>query len=121
MTRITALLAIAACASLSTPALAAGDSAGPVDAKALAAPCAACHGEGGVKPILPSYPIIGGQYEDYLVHALNGYRDGSRKNAIMAGQVASMSDEQIEALADYFAKQDSPLYTPRIEHGSGAQ
>jgi len=121
MNRMTTLMAAIATSLLSVQAQAAGDSAGPVDVQALAAPCAACHGEGGVKPILPSYPSIGGQYEDYLVHSLKAYRDGSRKNAIMAGQVASMSDAQIEALADYFAKQDSPLYTPRIEHGSGAQ
>lgn len=95
--------------------------AGPVEVEALAAPCAACHGAGGAKPILPSYPIIAGQYEDYLVHALKGYRDGKRKNAVMAGQAANLSDDQIEALADYYANQDSPLYTPRIEHGSGAQ
>lgn len=119
MNRMTALMAAMATALFSAQAQAAGD--GAIDVQALATPCAACHGEGGVKPILPSYQVIGGQYEDYLVHSLKSYRDGSRKNAIMAGQVASMSDAQIEALADYFAKQDSPLYTPRIEHGSGAQ
>lgn len=102
---------------VSTPAAAAED-AGAGDIKQLTATCAACHGEGGLKPILPSYPIIGGQYETYLVHSLKGYRSGERSNAIMAGQAAGLNDAQIKALARYFANQDGPLYTPRIEHGS---
>ena len=33
--------------------------------------CAACHGKDGVNGVLPSYPIIAGQYSDYLNQALN--------------------------------------------------
>lgn len=110
---ISALLASAALYSANA---AAGDEVG--DIKQLTATCAACHGEGGLKPILPSYPIIGGQYETYLLHSLKGYRSGERSNAIMAGQAAGLNDAQIKALAHYYANQDGPLYTPRIEHGS---
>lgn len=79
--------------------------------------CAACHGEGGAKPILPDYPILAGQYANYLAQALHQYKDGSRKNAVMSAQAATLSDAEIKALSQYFAGQSTTLYTPRIpEH-----
>lgn len=79
-----------------------------------AASCVACHGERGAAPILPSYPVLAGQYADYLEHSLLAYRDGSRKNAIMAGLAGGLSDADIRALSRYFAAQDGPLYTPSV-------
>ena len=46
--------------------------------------CAACHGLDGISQN-PIYPHIGGQYQDYLLHALEGYKAGTRQNAIMQG------------------------------------
>jgi cytochrome c553 len=87
-----------------------------------AATCAACHGQGGAKPILPEYPVLAGQYSNYLEHALHEYKDGKRKNAVMGAQAATLSDSDIKALAAYFSAQASPLYTPRIpEHKAKAQ
>lgn len=74
--------------------------------------CAACHGPGGGKPIMPTYPVLAGQYANYIEHALKAYRSGDRKNPIMGAQAATLSDDDIKALADYFSKQTSPLYTP---------
>lgn len=84
------------------------------EAPEAAASCAACHGDLGAKPIAPNYPILAGQYADYLAHALREYRSGKRRNPIMTGQAANLSDDDIDALAEYFAEQPSPLYTPRI-------
>lgn len=79
--------------------------------------CAACHGQGGAKPILPDYPVLAGQYANYLAQALHQYKDGKRKNPVMAAQSATLSDDEIKALAQYFSEQPSTLYTPRIpEH-----
>ncbi len=78
-----------------------------------AAACAACHGEGGAKPILPDYPVLAGQYANYLEHSLQEYRSGVRKNAIMAAQTAALTDADIKALSQYFARQSGPLYTPK--------
>ncbi len=78
----------------------------------LVSTCAACHGERGDKAIQPSYPLLAGQYADYLEAALKQYRDGSRKNAIMNGQAANLSDSEIEALARYYSRQESVVYTP---------
>ncbi|MGB7182478.1 MAG: c-type cytochrome, partial [Burkholderiaceae bacterium] len=58
----------------------------PVAGKEKAAVCAACHGADGKTPIDPSYAILAGQHEDYLVVALKAYRSGNRKNAIMGAQ-----------------------------------
>ena len=77
--------------------------------------CASCHGPKGAEPIAPNYPIIAGQHKSYLVHSLEGYRDGKRGNAIMAGQAQGLSDAQIQALADYFSRQESPLHTPSLQ------
>lgn len=83
----------------------------------LVANCAACHGERGDKAIQPSYPLLAGQYADYLEASLEQYRDGSRKNAIMNGQAASLSDREIKALARYYASQEPVLYTPSYAAG----
>ena len=74
-----------------------------------AAACLACHGAGGGAPISPQYPILAGQYENYLSAALRQYQSGARKNMIMSGLAAALSEEDIEDLAAYFASQSSPL------------
>ena len=76
--------------------------------------CASCHGKKGVSQT-ENFPILAGQYQDYLLHSLKAYRDGERKNAIMSGQVQGMSDDQLKALARYYSRQESPLYTPTVE------
>ncbi|QHS10663.1 cytochrome c [Sinimarinibacterium sp. NLF-5-8] len=83
------------------------------DVPEKAAACAACHGEGGAKPIMDAYPVLAGQYANYLQHALQEYRSGARKNGIMAAQAASLSDADIKTLAKYFEAQKGPLYTPK--------
>ena len=76
--------------------------------------CAGCHGKNGVSQT-PSFPTLAGQYQDYLLHSLKGYRDGERKNAVMAGQVTGLTDAQLKALARYYANQESALYTPAMD------
>lgn len=71
--------------------------------------CVACHGAQGAKPIDASYPIIAGQPRDYLERVLLDYKSGARKNAIMAGQVAALTKQDIADLAAYFAAQPSSL------------
>ncbi|MCW8870641.1 MAG: cytochrome c [Proteobacteria bacterium] len=64
--------------------------------------CASCHGMDGVG-IIPTYPNLAGQYVDYLTKALKDYRSGQRSNAIMAGFAATLTDEDIQNLAYYYA------------------
>ena len=67
-------------------------------------PCAACHGADGNSQA-PDFPRLAGQHYDYLVKALADYRDGARKNPIMAPQAAKLTDRDIEDLAGYFSHQ----------------
>lgn len=64
--------------------------------------CEACHDPSG-KVIDPSYPILAGQYESYLVKALADYRAGRRTNPVMAPMAANLSDRDIEDLAAFYA------------------
>ena len=63
--------------------------------------CSGCHGETGLG-VMEGYPIIGGQYQDYLVHALRGYRNGERHDPTMIAMVRKLSDRQIVELSAYF-------------------
>ena len=67
-----------------------------------ASTCVACHGQNGIS-VSPNWPTLAGQYEDYLRHALNQYRDGTRKNAVMAQMAAPLTDEDVRLLASYYA------------------
>jgi cytochrome c553 len=84
-------------------------------APALVATCAACHGENGSgvdAPLTPRPPVLAGQHADYLEQALKAYRNGRRKNAVMAAMAKSIaSDADVRVIAEYFASQHSALAT----------
>jgi len=67
-----------------------------------AATCAACHGQNGIGAS-PVWPTLAGQHEDYIVHALNQYRDGTRKDPVMAPMAAPLTDADVKQLAAYFS------------------
>ena len=71
--------------------------------------CAHCHGKDGNTPLDPSYPLLGGQYADYIEHALVAYRDGQREHALMSPQAKGLTDKQIADVAAYFASQPTKL------------
>lgn len=87
----------------------AGEQAANVKSAATGQTCIDCHGAAGNVPIDPTYPKIGGQFRDYLAHALQAYRDGDREHALMSQQAAGLSNQQIADLAAYFASQPSEL------------
>ncbi|MDX1528462.1 MAG: cytochrome c [Gammaproteobacteria bacterium] len=76
--------------------------------KEKSAPCAACHGADG-NSTDPNFPLLAGQHADYMVKALEDYKSGARKNAIMAGFAAGLSKKDMEDLSAYFASQKGPL------------
>ena len=69
-----------------------------------AQPCKACHGEAGIS-VSPEFPKIAGQHPDYLATALRHYKLGKRKNPIMAGQVANLSEKDMLDLAAFYSTQ----------------
>lgn len=72
--------------------------------KTKSATCVACHGADGNSPS-NLYPKIAGQHASYLVKQLQDFKSGERDNAIMAGMVATLSEQDMEDLAAYFASQ----------------
>ena len=78
--------------------------------------CASCHGENLNKPIDPSYPMIAGQYNDYLYVALKSYKaEGNpqvgRGNAIMGGVAKQFSNAELKELANYVGSLPGTLKT----------
>lgn len=113
MTSIRNALLGTALTLVAVPVLAGGDAAvGQTKAQV----CAACHGTTGLSEYATAQaPIIGGQYADYIVRALKDYKSGKRDNPVMKGLVASLTDQDMEDLAAYFASQDG-LAAPEISN-----
>ena len=79
------------------------------DGKALYASklCMTCHGDEGKAPIIPSYPKLNGQNKEYLVAQTKMIKDGIRSGggtAAMKAMVATLTDDEIDAIADYLSK-----------------
>ena len=87
-------------ASFGSEAVEAGGGPAPNFEKAAA--CAACHGQNGIS-VSPPWPTLAGQHEEYIVHALNQYRDGSRKDPVMSPMAAPLTDQDVKLLAEYFS------------------
>ena len=67
--------------------------------------CIACHGQNGVS-MSPTWPTLAGQHEDYLEHALNQYRDGTRTDSVMAPMATMLTDDDVALLARYYSSLD---------------
>lgn len=98
-------------ASVSAETVAAGGSSAATLTEATT--CTACHGQNGIS-LSPTWPTLAGQHEDYLVHALNQYRDGTRKDPVMAPLVAALTDSEVKLLAKYYSRLDG-LETSKAE------
>lgn len=88
-------------ASIAGDTVAAGGSEAP--SFELTTTCTACHGQNGIG-LSPTWPTLAGQHEDYIVHALKQYRDGKRKDPVMAPMAAALTDMEIELLAEYYSR-----------------
>jgi cytochrome c553 len=80
-------------AAAQTPAAQAG--------RYLAANCANCHGTAGVSA--GAMPSLAGQDANYLAEQMRQFRDGKRPATIMHQLAKGYTDEQILAIAAYFA------------------
>jgi cytochrome c553 len=108
------LLAAVLCAPLfafaqeAAPAAAAKDVFTQGDATAgaaKAAACFACHGPGGNGAINPEWPKLAGQHSAYIYAELTEFKGGQRKNPVMLGQAAALSDADMRNVAAFFAGQ----------------
>jgi len=94
--------------SLVAPALA-GDAAPPAKVLAL---CQNCHGEYGVA-VLPGAANLSGQQKEYLVQQLRAYRSGSRQNEQMSIIAKSLTDSEIEKMAEWYSAIKVTVETPK--------
>lgn len=74
-----------------------------LQARSLAASCAACHGTDGRAE--PGMVSLAGVPQDQLVRKMLDYKTGRMPATIMHQLAKGYSDEQITAIAAYFAAQ----------------
>jgi cytochrome c553 len=87
--------------------------------------CIACHGQQGQGNADAGYPYLAGLPVDYISNQLTAFSSGSRKNAVMQPIAASLSQQDIAAVADYFSgltndRLKGPAATPSDASGKGA-
>ena len=96
--------AAAAPVQAAAPAKAAPAGAKSVEAKV--AMCIGCHGIKGYQASFPEVyrvPMISGQSAKYIVAALTAYKQGDRKHPTMRGIADSLSEQDINDVANYYA------------------
>ncbi len=94
------LIVVVACVMLgiSGQALAGGDIAA---GKAKAAKCASCHGADGAGK--KANPPLAGMNVEAHIKAMQDYRSGSRKHAVMKMLAKKLSDQDVADIAVYYA------------------
>ena len=96
--------AVAAPASAPAAALAAAPGGGDGAALYIAKGCVACHGADAKSPVMSTYPKLAGLAAPYVVTQMKDIKSGARNNGqsmVMKGIMASVSDEEIQAIADW--------------------
>jgi cytochrome subunit of sulfide dehydrogenase len=69
----------------------------------LAATCAACHGPGGVS--VGDVESLAGKPREEIVRKMLEFKTGARPSTVMQQLAKGYTDEQIELLAGWYAKQ----------------
>ena len=86
------------------------------------AACGACHGALGLS-INPDWPNLAGQHAAYLIKQLHDFKQGDLRNAaLMTPMVANLTNQDIDDLAAFYAKQPVPQgETPKKYRARGEQ
>ena len=105
--RITLIGAGCAVALLAAPAWAQDPNA----ARSLAATCFTCHGSDG-RSVGGVPPGLAGRDKGELLQALKDFKSGKRPATIMHQHAKGYTDEQLDAIAGYFASVKAGPVTP---------
>lgn len=89
----------------------------PTLGEALSVACEACHGARGISA-KPQIPHLAGQHAGYLANAIRAYKTGERVNESMNGIVASLTEQDMQDLAAFYAGLP-PFRTAAAAHGGG--
>ena len=91
---------------LASMAQAAGNEA--AGEKIVTGVCAACHGIDG-NSVITTNPKLAQQHPEYIAKQLANFKSGERKNAVMSGMAASLSQEDMANVAAYFGSQKAKV------------
>ena len=75
----------------------------------LAAGCAICHGTEG-RPVTKDLAPLAGMPKEYIVKQLADFRDGKRPSTVMQQIARGYTEQQIEAMAAWFAAQERQVW-----------
>ena len=90
--------------SLASIALTAtAQSAADLNARSLAATCAACHGTDGRSVEGAAVPSLAGMPKAYMLTQMKAFKDGTRPATIMHQLSKGYNDQQVETIATYFS------------------
>ncbi|NCT57572.1 MAG: cytochrome c4 [Legionella sp.] len=83
--------------------------------RAITAPCATCHGQDG-RSLNPAWPNLAGQHTDYLIKQIQDLKrnDARHVDEAMAPFIQELTDEDIQNIADFYAKKPLPPGTHRL-------
>lgn len=96
------LAVLPAAALLLATTIAIAEDDGERRAAYLAGTCAACHAGAGEEQAIPG---LHGRNPEDLLAAMQAFKSGQRQSPIMAAAAASLSDDDLDLLARYFAAQ----------------
>ncbi len=84
------------------------------DGQAKAAPCGACHGLTG-NSITPLWPSLAGQHAAYTIEQLKAYKEQRRSDPQMNAMVITLTDQDIQDIADFYAAQEPSIGSINID------
>lgn len=83
----------------------------------LAGQCTGCHGDDGAS-LGPASPSIGGIDKDYFIKTMQAFKNGKRHATVMGRIAKGYTDDEIKAMAGYFA---SKKWVPQAQATDAAK
>lgn len=77
--------------------------------------CASCHGKDGAGNEKAGYPRLSGLNADYIAAQLHNFRSGKRNNPVMQPIAKALSEDEVPAVAKYYAGQTSDVQPPKVK------
>lgn len=65
--------------------------------------CMSCHGADGFGQPASGFPRLAGLDASYIAKQLHDFKNGTRKNPVMAPFASALTDAEIKSVADYYA------------------
>ena len=88
-----------------------GQAGDAVAGQTKAAMCFSCHGATGVS-MLPTYPNLAGQKEQYIIKQLSDFKTGKRSDPTMSVMAKTLTDADVADVAAYFSGLPAIKYGP---------